>query len=62
MLSYAIKYIKTKESMIFQIREIKVSRKHFSVKTVVSTYLGYFFFTVLLFKPIQSSHMTLRNS
>lgn len=28
--------------MMFQIRESRINRKHFSVKTLVSTYLEYF--------------------
>lgn len=41
---YAIKDVRRNESTMFQIREGKVNRKY-SVKTLVSTYLEYFFST-----------------
>lgn len=42
---------------MFQIREGKVNRKD-SVKTLVSTYLEYFFSTALFLRAIQSSRVT----
>lgn len=42
---------------MFQIRE-RVNRKHFSMKTLASTYLEYFFSTELFLRPVQSFHMT----
>ena len=46
---------------MFPVREFNVNRKHFSVKTLVSTYLEYFFPALWLLRPIQSSHVTLRD-
>lgn len=44
---YAIKYVRRNESTMFQIREGKVNRKY-SVKTLVSTYLEYFFLNCII--------------